>query len=982
MEMEEFIAKWEQHESPEELHLFLTQHLSQLSDENIQRMKARIWELADAQLTHAVMLAESLHYAAELSAQPLHMVAALIAQGNLAVRQGDNSRGIALYDEAQRIALEAGNELEAARSQIGKVWALLLQGKYEEAIKIGEAARLPLQTKAEFWALANLDANLGLSYQYLAEYEKAIEVWQSGLLTLSKVATLSSRSLTAMLKFNISSVLADQNRYQEALEIATEAAATQRELGNSVALAICQEKIGFYNLQLGHFNKALRLLDEARQVFELNKMQGYILACDFFTVPCYLALNRFERAVEVCQELLEQLLVDERNTTFEAAQFNQYLGVALTHLGRREEALYAFEQARQIFSNIGSATLVANPILEQAEFHYQCGDYAATETLCAQARSIFNAQGLTANSARCDILLSRIWLVQGQLEEAKQLAIQAMVAGQIAHMPLIVYQALLLQAEITEAQGDHSQALELYQASLFAVEEMRGRVAAEARAGFVEDKEAVYQGAVALSLAAENWSAALELVERNKSRGLVDLLAGELDVRVRVRAEADRELVGELENWRARRNGLVSRLANWSNSLVLNVRSTVTVEAPPDSERLLVMSQMKECEKQISNLVERLQVRNATYAEDAILRPPSARIATECLEEGTVLVEYYICRGEVLAFVLDSSKVSVVRHLSTAQEVNRLLSFLRLNLAGVTHALAEGLTPEQKAGRLNSANANARSLLQKLYRQLIAPLSAHLSGYQRLIIVPHGPLHYLPFHALYNSVSQRYLLEEWEEISYLPSGSLLHFCRQRSQRPAHEQGQGALVMGYSGGGQLAHCLHEARSVADLLGQAGDSNLYLEEEATETRFKAEAGSCRLLHLATHGEFRQDDPLFSALLLADGELTAQELFNYELKASLVTLSACETGLGTLGGGDELLGLSRACLYAGASSLLLSLWRVEDESVALLMNAFYTQLMQGERKASALRAAQLTLLRNSAYNHPFFWAPFILIGDPGLL
>jgi CHAT domain-containing protein len=192
-------------------------------------------------------------------------------------------------------------------------------------------------------------------------------------------------------------------------------------------------------------------------------------------------------------------------------------------------------------------------------------------------------------------------------------------------------------------------------------------------------------------------------------------------------------------------------------------------------------------------------------------------------------------------------------------------------------------------------------------------------------------------------------------------------------------------MGYSSGGSLAYCLDEARAISELLTKnpvIGQCQLYLEEEAQHQRFEAEAGERQLIHLATHAQFRQDDPLFSALLLAGGELTAQDLFNSELKASLVTFSACETGLGALSGGDELLGLSRACLYAGASSLLLSLWRVEDQSVAELMKTFYSQLLAGKRKGTALRQAQLTLLQTETYRHPFFWAPFILIGHPGLL
>jgi CHAT domain-containing protein len=334
---------------------------------------------------------------------------------------------------------------------------------------------------------------------------------------------------------------------------------------------------------------------------------------------------------------------------------------------------------------------------------------------------------------------------------------------------------------------------------------------------------------------------------------------------------------------------------------------------------------------------------------------------------------------------LDRSKVVVVRRLAIGKEISRQLSLLRLNLAGVTHLLAETIEPEAKTERLKQAENNVCALLHKLYRQLIAPLTEHLQGYRNLVIVPHGVLHYLPFHALYHQSAGRYLLEEWQEISYLPSGNLLSFCYKRSQHLPHQRGQGALVMGYSNGGSLTYCLSEAQAVSELLNKnpaTSPCQLYLEEEAQHQRFEAEAEQRQLIHLATHAQFRQDDPLFSALLLAGGELTAQDLFNSELKASLVVFSACETGLGSLSGGDELLGLSRACLYAGASSLLLSLWRVEDQSVAELMQTFYSRLLAGERKGTALRQAQLTLLQSDSYRHPFFWAPFILIGHPGLL
>ncbi|MEJ2560778.1 MAG: CHAT domain-containing protein, partial [Anaerolineae bacterium] len=188
-------------------------------------------------------------------------------------------------------------------------------------------------------------------------------------------------------------------------------------------------------------------------------------------------------------------------------------------------------------------------------------------------------------------------------------------------------------------------------------------------------------------------------------------------------------------------------------------------------------------------------------------------------------------------------------------------------------------------------------------------------------------------------------------------------------------------------GRLPNVLHEARTIAARWG----TQPLLEKEATREQVQRAAPNCRILHLASHGDFRADNPLFSGLMLADGWLTTLDVFNLHLKASLVTLSACQTGRAVIGGGDELLGLMRAFLSAGASALVLSHWAVEDHSTAQLMETFYQKLEAGWTKGAALRYAQLQLAQpkgaiggNGAdiYSHPFFWAPFFLVGNAGPL
>ena len=167
-------------------------------------------------------------------------------------------------------------------------------------------------------------------------------------------------------------------------------------------------------------------------------------------------------------------------------------------------------------------------------------------------------------------------------------------------------------------------------------------------------------------------------------------------------------------------------------------------------------------------------------------------------------------------------------------------------------------------------------------------------------------------------------------------------------------------------------------------------VFVEDEATLAQVQEAAAECHILHLAAHGDFRPDNPLFSGLALADGWLTTLDIFNLHLGASLVTLSACQTGRSVVSGGDELLGLMRAFLSAGAASLVLSLWAVEDRSTARLMETFYEKMAEGYTKAAALRCAQLQFIEGrcgdgetaTSCTHPYFWAPFFLVGDAGVL
>ena len=255
---------------------------------------------------------------------------------------------------------------------------------------------------------------------------------------------------------------------------------------------------------------------------------------------------------------------------------------------------------------------------------------------------------------------------------------------------------------------------------------------------------------------------------------------------------------------------------------------------------------------------------------------------------------------------------------------------------------------------------------------MYAPLASHLFA-RNVIIVPHGPLHYLPFTALRNPEG-RWLVEDLAIVT-VPSASVLSQLEAKRRGPPGD----ALVLGNPTtmkGPPLPFAENEARMVG---AHFAHSTVLLGGEATKGRFRALSPLASVIHLATHAEFLEEDPLATAILLAtdgsdDGRLTVREIFDLKLSAQLVVLSACETGLGKLSRGDELVGLQRAFLYAGAPTVLTSLWKVGDRATLDLMRGLYERFGQIPL-ANALADAQRAALRQSP--HPFEWAAFTITG-----
>jgi CHAT domain-containing protein len=255
-----------------------------------------------------------------------------------------------------------------------------------------------------------------------------------------------------------------------------------------------------------------------------------------------------------------------------------------------------------------------------------------------------------------------------------------------------------------------------------------------------------------------------------------------------------------------------------------------------------------------------------------------------------------------------------------------------------------------------------RSHLNELYTELLAPIRPKVKG-RRLIVVPHELLHYVPFHALFDG--DLYLIDAFT-VSYAPSASIY---MQHRRKQVNRTGC-SLILGIPDR-QAPSIYEELQAVAEVVPQA---KVFLGTNANEAVLKENGPRSRLIHIATHGFFRQDNPMFSGIRLGQSSLTLYDLYNLKLPAELVTLSGCSTGLNVIAAGDELIGLVRGLLSAGAQSLLLTLWDVNDSSTADFMKAFYSRLFNHPDRALALREAMVEIRQR--YPHPYYWAPFILV------
>ena len=652
------------------------------------------------------------------------------------------------------------------------------------------------------------------------------------------------------------------------------------------------------------------------------------------------------------------------------------IATALSGLRKHQDAIGVTEEALRRAESLKKTGLASRCHLWLGGLFLAVGNPGEAEKHCKEALQFFSVRSdRTGFVSGCHLCLGRAQWQLGQRQEAEASFRSGLAEASRWGHPEPIWQAHNLLGRLAEERGDTQGAFSHYAEAIKVIEGMRSKLSDSAlKTTFMERKMDVYERMIRLLMKMKRDTEAFEYLERSKGRALLDML------REKAFSSKNREENALLLEERA--------LAQQIEQITLDVEKAEVEESEETEDHRPDLASLQLRHQAVLAKIESL---NSELASLLTTRPLKSGEIQALLDADTALLDYYVGRQGVAVFVVTKEKVIARPLLGEPESLFRLIRTFR----------TEAIEEVYKSGLLLPGYDKT---LGALYGILIRPVQGELSGKRHLVIVPHGALHYVPFHALILD-DGRYLIESFT-VSYLPSASVLSYVRasNKGNRDAlFAAGNPATDLT-----SLPAAEKEAREVSSLFSK---KLLLTGRDATKPSVERYAGQYDLVLLSTHGEMLASNPLKSNLRFApsphdDGRLTVSEIFDLHIKANLVTLSACETALArgewkTFPQGDDLIGLSRAFIHAGTPSILASLWKVSDDSTVELIADFYRNL-RSMSKVEALRQAQLRLLGLSAgsaggqktaksspstptrdampaeWAHPFYWAPFILVGD----
>lgn len=899
-------------------------------------------------------------------------------------RKGDQLFNANQYEEAavhylqmieasQRLGIYRNIEAEAAvRRKTANCYEMI--GDYPSALRqIKEALSLDSLTGNTL----NLTEDFrqeGRIYVYMGSYTR-------GVVSLERALSIS-RAMRITLKDNRKLAIADTylalgqlyavtGRLNDALNYTMEALELVKETGDKRGEMEALLNLGSVWSDLGDHTRALEYVNESLEIAATGKMGLF----RHHQLIAYVmnSTGRYDEAVRN-QEIA---LADARKFGIKSQIVWAAVGMGDIYrsLGDNKRAEDWYLEAREIRETevIHSGSLKASLDLRMGEI-VEAGKYFAAENLLTgdgivslrlaaikmvnndadsagihleRAKAAFRDAGNTHGLSNCLILEGRLLIDKGYYNEALKILDSALL---LKEFPENIWQAYYYKGISQENLKRADEAISSYKNAIQVIEDVRSNLSLqESRSIFFDSKREVYDRLIRLLVRLNKPDEAFLYAENARARAFYEMLAVR---RINFGGSADSDLIVVEQDKRME----IQKLQRLLQGAHENPENEPTANK---SDRKSIMEALARANGEYKDILQHIQELHPEYAGLIAMKSTTSEELRNNIDSSTAAVAYWITGSEAYGWLISSSGTAI--------------RTLDGNRASITKVI------EAARNAIKTNSPQTESLLRELYDILLSPFDTMISNYSDLVIIPNGPLHFLPFQALTATDGQP--LVNMHNIVYAPSAGVYTLSNKR------QPGKGTVFLGsaladirvgeYSG---LPGTEDELAGIAKLFPEG---LFAIGHESSETFIKENARTADFIHLATHGVYNRQNPVYSHLLFPpsdddDGRLNVFEVFEMNLDAILVTLSACETGMGDISLGDELTGLSRAFLYAGTGAVVVSLWPVADYPTALLMNRFYSLLAELPLQ-EALTMAQREII--NTYPQPLYWAPFILVGNGNL-
>ncbi len=865
---------------------------------------------------------------------------ALIKQGLILARMERFDLAIPALEEALEIvaALELESEQISALNDLGIV--LENATDYDKALLQFESAATLSKTLNKQELLARQYERIGRIYDLrLSRYARARENY------LKAYAIYESLGL----KDDMAQALLDAGRcsrllgnFQEADKAYKDALALLKPSGPSlIRTDILMEKANNAWYQ-GRYQEAFELQG---QVLALAEENAWVLekvmalntsGLTWWTLGNHKrALRELENALDASHNL--QARRDETATTL------NNMGLVYRDMGDFQKALDTLNQALAIDRDIQSKWAIAYDLKNLGLTYLRMGQPKKALPLFKEALETASGIGNQINEAKILLGYGETFLLLEQWKESEKHFQKALELSRSMALRETQWRALYGLARLRLKQDRKQDAKNLLKEAMLLIEEMRAEIKVDQlKDGFITNKMAVYETLISLLLNMEPSKSdqdpiaeAFDVAERSRARNLIDLLGNQ---RLTLKNAVDQGLYD-------RQKLLKSRMQE---------QQMLVASSTNEKEKAVYQQALTRLQDEYTDLMLNIQAKNPELATIVSVNPINLKQVQKLLEPGVDLLTYYTLPDEILCWVVTDKSIKLFRTpLGRDTLAKTVLDFRRM---------LQNLEPLEKSS-------------MELHTWLLSKVMPELKDCRILGIVPHGILHYLSFATLFDGKS--YLVDRFP-LFYLPSASVLPYTLQRRKA---EKNRKVLAVGNPDLKNPALDLPFAEKEIFTIGwNFPEITLLTRDKATETWVVNNISRFGIIHLASHGDFDPVNPLFSSVKLTpdkenDGNLEAAETFGLQIGADLVVLSACQTGLGKITSGDDVIGMNRSFLYAGTHAIISSLWRVSDISTAMLIKQFYRSYRTMD-KAESLRRAMLHV--KILYPHPGYWGAFLLVGD----